>query len=148
MASFLEPNNTIKLHYPSSTHVGFVRTVEHKPRLFTILRVRDLVRQPLTVEEFIRRPFVRRSRYLILGNECGCLRQFYVGNSQEYFAPSQLRLALYEPFSIRPNKLLARPFDDTVEDRRQMLKILRSLPSHDFGDLELRIFADDLCLIA
>jgi len=148
MTGLFEPNETIKLHYPATTHVGFSREVPHKPRLFKILRVRDLVRQPLTVEEFLRRPFVRRSRYLLLGDEGGNLRQFYVGNSKEFFSPSQLRLALYEPFSFRPHKLIARPFDDTLEERKQMLKILRSLPSLDFGDYELKVFADDLRLIA
>jgi hypothetical protein len=54
----------IEFHNPTLTHVGASLAFRNG---FVVLRsVRYLVRELLTVEEFYRRPYVRRSRWLFL----------------------------------------------------------------------------------
>jgi hypothetical protein len=141
------PNRKLTLHYPRTSHVGFLHHPDFAQRTFEILQIRDLVRQPLTPEDYLRRPFVRRSRYLAIAREQGKYRQFYLGCSLEYQAPSQLRLALYAPDSQRPCELLARPFESDPRDRKVLLRLLARLQQKSFGQLQLRIFADDLRVI-
>ena len=59
----------LSLTYPRTTHVSFTDSAELLRREFRLLKIRDLVKQPLTIEDFMRRPFNRRSRYLLLGVE-------------------------------------------------------------------------------
>lgn len=141
-------NSIIKVHYPRVTHVRFFDQTTFLPREIKILSIRDLVRQPLSVEEFLRRPYVRRSRYLISGQEGQRYRQFYLGCCAEYIAPADLRLALYEPAGAKPVDLLARPFAPSVYDRRVLIRLLQKVSDRKFGDLTLRITCDDLRLFA
>jgi hypothetical protein len=135
------------LHYPQSTHVRFFDLAEYSQRVVSVSSIRDLVRQPLTPEEFLRRPFVRRSRYLISSNEAGKFRRFYLGCSSEYAAPSQLRLALYAPNTPKIVDLISRPFGPSVGERKQLAKLLLNCLDKDFDDLVLRVFADDFGVI-
>lgn len=143
-------NQEIEFHYPANTHVRYLgQQLALKKRQFIVRRIRDLVAEPLTPDEFIRRPYVRRSRYLVVGIEYEQRqwRQFYVGCSAEYSSPSQLRLALYEPSGKRPAKLLLRPFEATMHDRAALIRWLHRHKHKDFHGLQLRVFADDLRLV-
>lgn len=144
-----EPGSKIELVYPTITHVLRVYSAPCKLRQLYVHRVRDLVAEPLTVAEFMRRPYVARSRWLILASEWAGEppRQFYVGSSDNYRAPGMLRLALYEPGQDRPASLLGRQFEPTVADRRALLKLaMREADKHE--GFELRITAVDLKLFA
>jgi hypothetical protein len=144
-----EPGSTIELVYPTITHVLRVYSAPRKVRQLYVHRVRDLVTEPLTIAEFTRRPYVARSRWLILASEWAGKppRQFYVGTADNYQAPGVLRLALYEPDRPRPAKLLGRQFEPTVVDRQALLRLaIREAEKHD-GYL-VRIFAGDLRLYA
>ena len=143
----LPSSGILTIHYPHDTHVRLENAVQFVPRTFRLISIRDLVREPLTPEEFLRRPFVRRSRYLVRANEAGQYRQFYLGCSEEYRAPSQLRIALYDPHKARPLELLSRPFGPNTLDRKQLSKLLLKCYDRDFGSLVLRVFADDLGLV-
>jgi hypothetical protein len=142
-----DTNQEVEFHYPVTTHVRYCgMEIGVRRRHLVVRRIRDLVAEPLTPEEFLRRPFVRRSRYLVVGTEIENhqWRQFYVGCSKEFRAPSQLRLALYEPSAKRPAKLLHRSFDSTVADRDALRRWLLVHGTDDFKGLLLRIYADDL----
>jgi hypothetical protein len=143
----LPARGPLTIHYPTDTHVRLEGSRILRPRSIRVLSVRDLVAQPLTPEEFLRRPFVRRSRYLLRGYENGQYRQFYLGCSEEFRAPSQLRIALYEPGKLRPTDLLSRPFEPSVLDRKQLARLLIKCQERDFGQLTLRVFTDDFGLV-
>ncbi|TWU37227.1 hypothetical protein [Novipirellula artificiosorum] len=144
-----ERNDRIEFHYPITTHVRyFTSQIAMRPRRLVVYQLRDLVAEPLTPIEYLNRPYVRRSRWLVRGTETGKdhPQQFYLGCSPEFRAPSQLRVALYRPDAIRPSKLLLRPFGPTVHDRDALRRWIHRHHDDDFDGLELRIFADDLYL--
>jgi hypothetical protein len=137
----------IELHYPTRTDV-FADSTQWRPRELIVYRIRDLVREPLTIEEYLQRPFIRRSRYLLVGKELGRWKQFYLGSTQEYYSTGQLRLGLYGPDDLLPRHLVSRPFDNTPEDRKQLYNAVADWSKLDFGHLNLRVFADDLRVVA
>jgi hypothetical protein len=144
-------NDEIEIHYPVSTHVQYFDTqIASRRRHFVVRRLRDLVTEPLTPEEFLRRPFVRRSRYLVTGTEIESnhWRRFYIGCAEEYMAPSQLRIGLYETNGSRPVALIGRAYEATVPDRNLLRRWLAENASKSFGGLLLRVYADDLSLRA
>jgi hypothetical protein len=142
-----EPGTKIELHYPTRTDV-FADSQLWRLRELIVYRIRDLVREPLTIEEYLSRPFVKRSRYLLIGKELGRWKQFYLGTTQEFHASGQLRLGLYAPDELKPRHLVSRSFDNTPKDRKELYKAVAEWSKIDFGQLTLRVFADDLRIIA
>ena len=145
----IAPGSKIEIHYPTSTHVRWLGQVPRTRREIEVVRVRDLLSEPLTLDEFLRRPFVHRSRWLALAKDYGLRewRQFYVGSSQEFQAPGTMRLAIYQPGEGKPSQLLGREFLPTVHDRKLMIRLIRRWKSQDHGELQLRVCCDDLRLI-
>ncbi len=143
-----ETGEVVTIHYPVSTHVRHIGIAIVKPRQIVIRAVRDLVSEPLTPEEFLRRPYIRRSRWLVRGYEPDHrrFRQFYLGSSLEFMAPSQLRLALYELGAARPHELLYRAIEPTVRDRKLLARAMTQWRDRVYGGLQLRIYADDFRL--
>lgn len=82
------------------------------------------------------------------GVEAGVKKQFYLGTSQEFYSNGQLRMGLYLPESVRPEELIARPFENSPFDRRLLYQAVLELAGYDFGRLQLRILADDLRLVS
>lgn len=145
----LNLNQELVIHYPISTAVNRIGKAPKKPRRIIIRSLRDLVEQPLTIQEFRRRPLCNRSRWLASCYEIGKgYRQFYLGSSAEFEAPGHLRIALYDPTEMRPFDLVGREYAPDVEDRKRMLRALSAWQDRDFGGLELRIIAADLRIIA
>lgn len=136
----------VEISYPVRTHVRLWRPDETRRRQLIIHDVRDLLADPLSVEDFLRRPYLLRSRWLAKAfePEPGRWRQFYLGSSKEYAAPGVLRVGLYEPGEIKPVRVYGRDFQPTLEDRRALVKALRQWSRHDFGEAKLRVFASDL----
>lgn len=136
----------IELSYPDSTLVESLAKLRR--RRVRVCGVRDLVREPLTPEEFVRRPFIRRSRWLITGYDLDRrqYRQFYAGSSGEYRSPGLLRVALYEPGADRPTWPFPRPYGPTRRERALLVHCLREWLSRDLADLQLRIYCDDLAV--
>lgn len=136
----------IEFHYPMDRHVLRFDPTQSQVRQVVINSIRDLVADPLTPEEFLRRPFLRRSRWLIRAWEPSLrqYRQFYIGSAREFRAPQQLRLALYEPEGQRPAKLLIRSINPAMRDCRTLARLLHRWRDRDFGGLQMRIYADDM----
>jgi hypothetical protein len=142
----LERGEIAIISYPMSTHVGSVNLERVERREIVVHHVRDLVANPLSVGEFMRRPYLLRSRWLIKAYEPdrNQFRQFYLGSSLEWKSPAVLRVGLYEPDSTRPVKVFGRGFEATPEDRAVLIRALRVWSRHDLGDAKLMVFADDL----
>ena len=113
------------------------------------MRIRDLLSDPLTPAEFLRRPFVRRSRWLIKAWDEGLqqFRQFYLGSSAEHESPGVLKVALYEPGEQRPCYSISRPFGPSRKERMLMAKAVAHWSQRELRDLQLRIYCDDLKVI-
>lgn len=144
----IEVGDQLQLRYPVRTHVRFWTESPTQQRDLTIVSVRDLVREPLTAAEFLRRPFVARSRYLIRAREGFDWRQFYLGSSVEFRSPSTMRLAIFDPDEPKKLKRICREFQPTVEDRAIMVRLIKLWESEDHGDFELKIVCDDLRLVS
>ena len=144
-----EPGKQVELVYPIQTDVIRIAKSPRKVRQLQVVRVRDLLENPLSVEEFARRPYVSRSRWLVLARDENDrqFRQFYPGSADNYRAPDVLRIGLYEPGESRPAMLLGRQFEPTPEDRNALLR-LAIAEQHKHEGYELRIFAGDLRLIS
>lgn len=113
-------------------------------RRFQVERARDLIAEPLSVKEFLRHPFLARSRWLISGYDVDAnqSRTFYIGKA------GLLKLALYEPGSSRPKWSLPRPFGPTSSERTLLIDSLAECAKRGPTNLLLRIYCDDLRLIA
>jgi hypothetical protein len=135
----------VEISYPESTHVRFWRPDQYRTREVVIQSARDLVTEPLSVAEFMRRPYLLRSRWLVKAYEPKIRqwRQFYWGSTREFAAPGLLRVGLYEPGAEAPTWLHGRPFRPTPEDRNLLIKALAEWGKIDFGQAKLHIFADD-----
>jgi hypothetical protein len=140
-----DPGTEVEICYPESTHVRFWRPDKVRRREIVIQSVRDLVTDPLSVQEFMRRPFLLRSRWLVKAYEPAInqRRQFYWGSTGEFATQGLLRVGLYEPGAGKPSWLHGRPFQPSPEDRRELMKSLTRWAKHDFGAASLRVFADD-----
>ena len=142
----ITPGSRIELTYPDSTLVDSLANLVL--RRIHVYRVRDLLSEPLTPEEFLRRPYIRRSRWLISGYDLdrGRFRQFYLGNSAEHRAPGLLKVGLYEPGASRPTWPFPRPFGPTRAERKLLADSLLACADKDLADLQLRVYSDDLRL--
>jgi hypothetical protein len=144
-----ELGQQIELVYPVETDVIRIRKAPRRLRQLQVYRVRDLLEEPLSVEEFARRPYVARSRWLILARDIAsrAFRQFYPGSADNYRSPDVLQIGLYEPGESRPAMLLGRQFEATPEDRNALLRLaIREQNRHE--GYELKIFASGLRLIS
>jgi len=139
----------IELIYPTTTHIYRIHDAPRRLRQLRVHRVRDLLNEPLTIDEYARRPFVSRSRWLITAAEYTGQppRQFYVGSADNYRSPSVLRLGLYDPDSEQLAYLIGRQYEPTIADRRELLRFAREQATLHPG-YDLRIFASDLRLIS
>lgn len=142
----VERGEAVTITYPVSTHVRFYDPSRVQRRELVVHEIRDLVVEPLSINEFMRRPYLLRSRWLIKAfePERRHFRQFYLGSSTEFQSPAVLRVGLYEPGAIGPLRLFGRGFEATPEDRNVLIRALRMWSRHDLGKAELRVFADDL----
>lgn len=132
------------LSYPTST---LVQTQwKFRRRQLEVVSVRDLVLEPLTPAEYLRRPLLHRGRWLVRAKDLRTLRvqQFYLASSAEFFRPTGLRLALYWPESPQtpPAAWLPGRFAGTRRDRIVLANALAQLRRTDFGGFDLRITVD------
>lgn len=135
----------VEINYPNSTHIRYWKPEDCRKREIVIHSVRDLKAEPLTVEEFMRRPFLLRSRWLVRAFEPKVKqwRQFYMGSSREFAESGVLRIGLFEPGSKTPTWMHGKAFRPTVEDRRELIKTLKDWGKLNFGDAWIGIFPDD-----
>lgn len=133
-----------RFHYPQRNYLN--SSPVWQTRWATRWSVRDLVTDPLTPEEYLARPLVRRSRYLwhVKDNQ-NEWRSFYQGASLEHFVDTDLRLALYD--NRKRMQLLSRPFEPTVRDRILLARVVGRWSKYDYNGLQLRITCDDLRVV-
>lgn len=143
-----QPGQEITIHYPTITDVHLIDKCKWRPRRVAVRSCRDLLRHPLTAEEFARRPYVARSRWLlrIVDLDAGEYRQIYLGTTQEYRSPQVLRFGAFDRVTNRLLRLLDREFQPTVTDRRLMLRSINRWTDTLHETEHLGIFSADLQL--
>jgi len=141
------PGTEIEISYPESTLIDAVSKLRR--RRIHVTKIRDLVAEPLTPQEFLARPFIRRSRWLISGIDLDShqRRQFYLGSSAEHESPGILRVGLYAPGDRRPRWPFPLQFTETRRDRLMLAKAIDAWLSRDLADLSLRVFVDDFRIV-
>ena len=146
-----QPGEQIELVYPTRTHVREIDVCPRVTRRLVVRHVRDLVADPLTIAEFLQRPYTARSRYLVRAwdlDRCD-YRQFYAGSSDNHRAPGTLRIAVYLPGESRPHRILTDGFESTVRDRQSLMRSLQKITDElsrrrFIRDEQIRVVADDL----
>lgn len=139
-------NKQIDLSYPTQTSISHIHAPRFARRRIHVLSARDLVVEPLTIDEFRRRPFLNRSRWLLRAwdSDLKAWRQFYLGSSAEYRSPGTLQLAIYETTVQKIECLISRQFEPTIEDRRELMRVICDV-ERDGVDLDvLRVIAPDM----
>ncbi len=139
----------IKIHYPVRTHVRYQQP-PLREREIVVHELRDLLEKPLTVEEYTRRPFVRRSRWLAKAFDCNrkVWRSFYLGCTPEFASPAVLRVGVFDIATGRLLRLLPGEFGPSVIDRRRLCRLLPRLATKIGEDEQLGIFAPDMRLVS
>jgi hypothetical protein len=139
----IEPGTRLELTYPDCTLVEALAKFER--RRIRVHSVRDLVAQPLTPHEYLRRPKLRRSRWLVFGYDLDRFvwRKFYIGSALEYERPSVLRVGLYRPDESKPADLIGRAFGPTARERIILARVLVSWHGANLGRMRLGVLADD-----
>jgi len=131
--------------YPVSRQVTRRGCEGWEKRSIVIHAYRDLGKEPLTVAEFLQRPFLRRSRWLVRAWEPKSeqWRQFYLGSTKEFTSPGLLSLGLFQAGCEAPVWIYHRVFKPTVDDRKELVRLVHQWSKVDFGDCKLGIFAID-----
>lgn len=143
-------SQSIEILYPLHTSVSHIHEPRFIERRIHVLSSRDLVKEPLTINEFRRRPFLNRSRWLLKAWDVDVqgFRQFYLGSSAQYRAPGTLQVVVFDPEISRPKSLVSRQYEPTLSDRRELMKVLCTIERQRRLDLnELRIIAPDMRLV-
>lgn len=132
-----------RLYYPRINRVGV--DPEWELRTLTIIDRVDLVAHPLPIADYLRRPLVRRGRWLLRAydHDLGEYRQFYECAFKHCFREPVLRIGIREDCKIR---FIDRPYLPTVPDRREMAVTLANL-ARSTRFPSVRVFADDLFLL-
>lgn len=128
--------------YPFTTHVS-ASHLTWEPRRFWVLGVRDLVTDPLTVQEYLARPMTRRSRYLIRVRDLdrGVCRSVYQRSMADWFRETPLRVGVFH--GARLMELLSTNWGPTVADRQGLIRFLQKHAGHDMGEFRIGILSDD-----
>lgn len=146
MANYLGLPKIIQTHYPRTTHLA-AGSIRWERRIFRVLGIRDLVKDPLTIDEFIRRPMTRRSRYLInvFDLQKNRYRSIYQRSMLEWYRETPLRVGIYEGPKLID--ITTHNWGPTLADRRGLARFLGKFEGVNMGELRIGIFSDDLELI-
>ncbi len=141
------PNERIQIHYPETSLIN--SRPKWKLREIIVRKTRDLVTDPLSIEDYLRRPLIHRGRWLIMGTDSqnGKLRQFYLSTTREQYRPVPLRVGVYEADSKRPAQILFRPFEPTVRDRIVLSRLVTRFAGVSHSEKRIGVFADDLRVV-
>ncbi len=146
MIELFQPRTTYRINYASNCLVN--SQPDFRAREITVRGIRDLLLDPLTPDEFISRPLLRRSRWLIKTRDPGIpreFRQFYAGSMQEHWEDSILRIGWYD--LSRPGSppvfKSALAFQPKAYDRFTLARLLIRWKDRDFKGYALRVFAED-----
>lgn len=129
------------LYYPRRNVIG-IEPVWEPRRLKEIERI-DLVETPLPISDYLRRPLIRRGRWLIRAYDIDLkkYRQFYECAFKHNFREPPLRIGQFFEGRIVP---LGRAYKPTVKERRRLAMTLHRLKKLN----RLFVYADDLAIRA
>jgi hypothetical protein len=146
MTNYLGLPEVINTWYPQTTHLA-TPTPRWEPRKFQVLGVRDLVQDPLSVAEYLRRPMTRRSRYLIrvLDLDKRRFRSVYQRSMSDWYRETPLRIGIYEGSTLVD--MTNHNWGPTLADRKSLIRFLAKFDGLDMGEFRLGIFSDDLEVI-
>ena len=124
------------LHYPRRNRIGIEPI--WVPRELSIVERIDLLKKPLRIDDYLRRPMVRRGRWLLRcwDVQSRQYRQFYECAFREFWFEDQLKIGEQVKGKIVP---ISEPFDSTVIDRKRLELILARL-----RDADLVVYSDGL----
>ncbi|TWT65660.1 hypothetical protein [Crateriforma conspicua] len=145
----INPGDRLSLSYPLHTDIRHIEASGFRRRHIEVRRIRDLVQQPLLPMEFLRRPLVARSRWLISGIDCETShwRNFYLGSSEEFAAPRALRIAIVCPYTERIEHFVSDQYDQTGADYRELARQLGRMADEEIAP-QLRIVPADMRRLA
>ena len=141
----IEPGQRLTIHYPTTTLVQRIARLQQ--RQIEVCSVRDLMAQPLSIADFLRRPYQNRSRYLICAydSDRSAWRQFYLGSIAEHASPSILRVGLYLPGDDKPFETIGPAVGPTRRDRETLARSLIVLADQaKLGNASIGVYAVDV----
>jgi hypothetical protein len=118
------------LEYPSHNRLGV--PLEYVRRRVEIIEERNVASEPISLQSFLQRPFLRRGATLLTAIEDGKRRKFY----RECCKGGQdagLQFVLVDDDDPQEQHKIGRVFAPTVEDRQRMLDVYDSLGALPFG---------------
>lgn len=145
----LQLQRNVEINYPICTHIDAPQ-LQFRPRSIRPYRIRDLVKNPLTIREYLARPYTRRGRYLALSKDLttGTLKQFYLSSTEEHWRDTPLRLCLFNDTTGKIDCLMPHLYGSTKRDRLVLSKVVIEFLDTEFEPgFRLGIFADDLQVI-
>lgn len=143
-AKLLSSLTIIEDQYPIRSSVEYYyRSIEWKLCAFNVLGFRDLVRNPLTVEEFLCRPMLRRSRYALRVEEIagGPQKMIYQRLLHSEFRECPLRVGVYLGSELV--ELISTNRGPSIADRLGPVRYLNQFDDYDFGEHFLGVLSDD-----
>jgi hypothetical protein len=146
MTNHLGLPDVIRTCYPRTTHLA-TASPRWEPRTFQVLGIRDLVREPLTIQEYLRRPMTRRSRYLIrvLDVQKQRYRSVYHRSMSDWYRETPLRIGIYE--GLKLVDMTSHNWGPTLADRQSLIRFLQKFDGFDMGEFQIGIFSDDAELL-
>ena len=137
------PKQFLRLTYPENTDVGSCS--DFYERRLKVVRVRDILHDPLTPREFLRRPMVNRGRWLIRARHIDrqCHRQFYLASSEEFHHEPDIKIGLFCNSRLVQTLEVFRP---TKRERILAARYLKRCLIDD-DDLSVGVYTDDLRLV-
>lgn len=136
-----EKFDRLLISYPTSTIIESAWDFRH--RQLEVVSVRDLLLQPLTPEEYLRRPLLHRGRWLLKAKdlERRKVKQFYLASSREFYRPTGLQLALYWPDQLDtpPASYVSRRFGVSRRERIALARAISELSHSNFDGFQLRV---------
>lgn len=141
-ASSLVRRRVLTDFYPVNSSIGSPK-IDWEPCVLQVLDTRDLVTDPLTVEEFMCDPLQRISRfaYTVEDLESFETRTVYQRVLKSNFRECPIRVGVFR--GSKMVNLFADNWGTTIDERRDLVQFLQLFEGENLGDLKLGVFSDD-----
>jgi hypothetical protein len=139
---------TVAFEYLIDGCLDHVGEAHFRPTVATILRCRDLVKEPIPAKEWLadRDQVVGRFGFEAETGDGQGVKTFYPNATEERFRIVPVQLALYEPNATKPLSIVSRPYGATLSERFAMDRRIRETLRRDLADLTVAVLATDLCI--
>jgi hypothetical protein len=119
------------LIYP--VHNSLLLPLEYIERHVQIVEVRSIAHHPLSLEAFLKRPFLRRGCTLLTAIEEGKRRLFYLECCKGGEEPGLQFVLVNDEEPTEYHEPIGRVFEPTADDRQRMLDVFDSLGTMPLG---------------